>query len=76
MQGGSTLAIPIGYMQGGSTFAILIGYIHTQGDSKLAIPIGYMQGGSTQGGIKKARTEDEIEIQGRKVYLFTVVVAG
>jgi hypothetical protein len=76
MQGGSTLAIPIGYMQGGSTFAILIGYIHTQGDSKLDIPIGYMQGGSTQGGIKKARNEDEIEIQGRKVYLYTVVVAG
>jgi hypothetical protein len=61
MQGGSTLAIPIGYMQGCSTFAICL---------------GYMQGGSTQGGIKKARTEDKIEIPGRKVYLFTVVVGG
>jgi hypothetical protein len=35
-----------------------------------------MQGGSTQGGIKKARTEDEVEIQVRKVYLFTVVLGG
>ncbi len=74
MQGGSTLAICIGYMQGGSTSAIPICY--TQGGSKFAIPIGYMQGCSTQGGIKKARTEDEIESRGRKVYLFTVIVGG
>jgi hypothetical protein len=62
------------YMQGSSNFAIPIGY--TQGDSKFAIPLGYMQGGSTQGGIIKARTKDEIEIQGGKAYLFTVVVGG
>jgi hypothetical protein len=47
-----------------------------QGGSNFAIPIGYMQGGSTQGGIKKARAEDEIEYQGQKAYLFTVAVGG
>jgi hypothetical protein len=29
-----------------------------------------------QGGITKARTEYEIEIQGQKAYLFTIVVGG
>jgi hypothetical protein len=37
--------------------------------STFAIPIGYMQGG-----IKKARTEDEVEIQGWKAWFFKVVV--
>ncbi len=35
-----------------------------------------MQGGSSQGGIKRARTQEKIEIQMRKVYLFTVVAWG
>jgi hypothetical protein len=66
MQGGSTLAIPIGYMQGGSTFAIPIGYIHTQGDSKLAIPIGYMQGGSTQGALRRLGLKMRLRFKGEK----------
>ncbi len=57
----STLAIPICYTEAGSKFAI---------------SIGFMQEIGTQGGIKKAMTEDEIEIQGRKFYLFTVVIGG